>query len=155
VADHLCEVFGEGGRDAVGGHPEVETALVELGGMMDEPRYIRLAERFLELGGRGLLGELEFGEQCFQGDDRVYEASVLRGHSVRALYLTAGAIDAAVESGDDAKLEAIRAQFDRTLARRTYITGGMGSRHMDESFGEDFELPPDVAYCETCAGVAA
>src|SRR5690606_40208264 len=75
--------------------------------------------------------------------------------SVRALYLAAGAIDAAVEAGDDAKVEAIRAQFDRTLARRTYITGGMGSRHMDESFGEDFELPPDVAYCETCAGVAA
>lgn len=74
---------------------------------------------------------------------------------MRALYLAAGAIDAAVEAGDDAKVEAIRAQFDRTLARRTYITGGMGSRHMDESFGEDFELPPDVAYCETCAGVAA
>ena len=72
---------------------------------------------------------------------------------MRALYLAAGAIDAAVEAGDDAKVEAIRAQFDRTLARRTYITGGMGSRHMDESFGEDFELPPDVAYCETCAGV--
>lgn len=155
VVDHLCEVFGEGGRDAVGGHPEVETALVELGRMLDEPRYIRLAERFLELRGRGLLGEIEFGQQYFQDDEPVYEASVLRGHSVRALYLTAGAIDAAVESGDDAKVEAIRAQFDRTLARRTYITGGMGSRHMDESFGEDFELPPDVAYCETCAGVAA
>lgn len=49
----------------------------------------------------------------------------------------------------------LRAQFDRTSARRTYITGGMGSRHMDEAFGEDFELPPDVACCKTCAGVAA
>ncbi len=155
VADHLCEIFGEGGRDAVGGHPEVETALVELGRTLEEPRYLRLAERFLHLRGRGLLGEIEFGQQYFQDDEPVYEASVLRGHSVRALYLAAGAIDAAVEAGDDAKVEAIRAQFDRTLARRTYITGGMGSRHMDESFGEDFELPPDVAYCETCAGVAA
>jgi len=155
VADHLCEIFGEGRRDAVGGHPEVETALVELGRTLDEPRYVRLAERFLHLRGRGLLGEIEFGQQYFQDDEPVYEAGVLRGHSVRALYLAAGAIDAAVEAGDDAKVEAIRAQFDRTLARRTYITGGMGSRHMDESFGEDFELPPDVAYCETCAGVAA
>lgn len=60
-----------------------------------------------------------------------------------------------MEAGDYSKIGAIRAQFDRTLARRTYITGGMGSRRMDESFGEDFELPPDVAYCETCAGVAA
>ncbi|AXK46745.1 glycoside hydrolase family 127 protein [Brachybacterium saurashtrense] len=155
VADHLCEVFGEGGRDAVGGHPEVETALVELGRTLEEPRYTALATRFLELRGRGLLGEIEFGQQYFQDDEPVYEAAVLRGHSVRALYLAAGAIDAAVEAGDAAKVEAIRAQFDRTLARRTYITGGMGSRHMDESFGEDYELPPDVAYCETCAGVAA
>jgi DUF1680 family protein len=155
VADHLCEVFGDGGLDAVCGHPEVETALVELGRTLDEPRYTALASRFLALRGRGLLGEIEFGQQYFQDDAPVYNAAVLRGHSVRALYLAAGAIDAAVEEGDSSKVEAIRAQFDRTLARRTYITGGMGSRHMDESFGEDFELPPDVAYCETCAGVAA
>ena len=31
----------------------------------------------------------------------------------------------------------------------------MGSRHTDESFGEDYELPPDRAYSETCAGVAS
>lgn len=155
VADHLCAVFGEDGLEAVGGHPEIETALVELGRTLDQPRYVRLAELFLARRGRGLLGEVEFGAQYFQDDEPVYEATVLRGHSVRALYLAAGAIDAAVEAGDDAKVEAIRAQFDRTWARRTYVTGGMGSRHQDESFGEDFELPPDVAYCETCAGVAA
>lgn len=155
VADHLCEEFGEGGRDAICGHPEVETALVELGRTLDEPRYVRLAERFLHLRGRGLLGEHPFGQHYFQDEIPVYEAEVLRGHAVRALYLATGALDAAIDAGDTEKIEAIRAQFDRTLARRTYITGGMGSRHMDEAFGEDFELPPDVAYCETCAGVAA
>ncbi len=31
----------------------------------------------------------------------------------------------------------------------------MGSRHTDEAFGEDFVLPADRAYAETCAGVAA
>jgi hypothetical protein len=31
----------------------------------------------------------------------------------------------------------------------------MGSHHQDEAFGDDFELPPDRAYCETCAGVAS
>ena len=46
-------------------------------------------------------------------------------------------------------------QWERTIARRTYLTGGMGSRHSDESFGEDYELPPDRAYSETCAGVAS
>jgi DUF1680 family protein len=46
-------------------------------------------------------------------------------------------------------------QWEHTVARRTYVTGGMGSRHTGESFGEDFELPPDRAYAETCAGVAS
>lgn len=30
----------------------------------------------------------------------------------------------------------------------------MGSPYMDEPFGKDFEIPPDVASCETSAGVA-
>jgi hypothetical protein len=30
----------------------------------------------------------------------------------------------------------------------------MGSRHLDEGFGDDFVLPSDRAYSETCAGVA-
>src|SRR5690625_7864858 len=83
VADHLCEVFGDGGRDAVGGHPEVETALVELGRTLEEPRYTRLAERFLLLRGRGLLGEIEFGQQYVQDDEAGHEAQTLRGHSER------------------------------------------------------------------------
>jgi DUF1680 family protein len=64
-------------------------------------------------------------------------------------------VDVAVETGDDELLATVAAQFDRTLARRTYVTGGMGSRHSDEAFGEDFVLPADRAYSETCAGVAA
>jgi DUF1680 family protein len=31
----------------------------------------------------------------------------------------------------------------------------MGSRHQDEAFGEDFMLPPDRAYSETCAGIGS
>jgi hypothetical protein len=41
------------------------------------------------------------------------------------------------------------------VARRTYLTGGMGSRHADEAFGDDFVLPPDRSYSETCAAVAS
>jgi DUF1680 family protein len=31
----------------------------------------------------------------------------------------------------------------------------MGAHHEGESFGEDFELPPDRAYSETCAGIGS
>ena len=41
------------------------------------------------------------------------------------------------------------------VAAKTYLTGGNGSRHVDEGFGDRFELPPDRAYNETCASIAS
>ena len=41
------------------------------------------------------------------------------------------------------------------IATRTYLTGGLGSRHNDEAFGDPYELPPDRAYAETCAAIAS
>src|SRR5690606_3919315 len=70
-------------------------------------------------------------------------------------YLAAGAVDTAVETEDAELLTAVEKQWERSVARRTYLTGGMGSRHQDEGFGDDWELPADRAYCETCAGIAS
>ena len=41
------------------------------------------------------------------------------------------------------------------VSTKTYLTGGVGSRHKDEAFGDSYELPPDRAYCETCAAIAS
>lgn len=159
AADHICREFGEetdGSRAGIGGHPEIEVALMELSRALDDRRYRAQALVFLERRGRGTLQVPPLlAADYFQDDVPVREAAALRGHAVRALYLTAGAVDAAADSGDEQLLAALRGQWRRTVERRTYITGGMGSRHQDEGFGEDFELPCDRAYCETCAGVAA
>jgi hypothetical protein len=40
-------------------------------------------------------------------------------------------------------------------ATKTYLTGGVGSRHYGEAIGDPYELPPDRAYCETCAAIAS
>ena len=79
---------------------------------------------------------------------------MLRGHAVRAVYLAAGATDVAVETGDAELLAAVERQWTNTVARRTYLTGGLGSHHQNEAFGDDFELPADRAYAETCAASA-
>ncbi|GIM89385.1 hypothetical protein Ato02nite_011780 [Paractinoplanes toevensis] len=151
AADHICATFADEGFC---GHPEVETALVELYRVTGERRYLEQAAAFVNRRGHRTLPEHEFGWEYFQDAVPVRSGTVFGGHVVRALYLAAGAVDVAVETGDDELLEAVARQFDRTLARRTHLTGGMGSRHLDESFGEDFVLPPDRAYSETCAGVA-
>nr|WP_203730975.1 beta-L-arabinofuranosidase domain-containing protein [Streptomyces sp. SID12501] len=155
AADHICATFGRGGIERVCGHPEIETALVELARLTGEERYLDQAALFIDRRGHGTLADGEFGRVYHQDDLPVREATVLRGHAVRALYLASGAVDVAVETGDEELLAAVVRQWEATVARRTYLTGGMGSHHRDEAFGDDFVLPPDRAYSETCAGVAS
>ncbi|GIF39373.1 hypothetical protein BC793_107306 [Actinoplanes xinjiangensis] len=155
AADHVCAEFGPQGRNAICGHAEIEPALVELYRLTGVRRYLDQARLFVERHGHGTLADIEFGRSYFQDDIPVRDADVFRGHAVRATYLAAGAVDVAVETGDSGLLEAVTRQWRNTVARRTYITGGMGSRHQDEAFGDDFVLPPDRAYSETCAGVGS
>ncbi|GAA2228459.1 glycoside hydrolase family 127 protein [Herbiconiux moechotypicola] len=156
AADQICDEFGESGRHGVCGHPEIEVALAEAGRAFGERRYLEQARLFVDRRGRGTLAVRPLlSAEYFQDDEPVRSATVLRGHAVRALYLSAGAVDVAVDTGDDELLAAVTRQWAATVGARTYLTGGMGSRHQDEGFGDDWELPADRAYCETCAGVAS
>jgi DUF1680 family protein len=155
AADHVCDAFGADGRQQICGHPEIELGLTEFGRATGEDSYIEQARLFLDRRGHATLADVPFGRTYFQDDLPIRDADVWRGHAVRALYLAAAAVDVAVERSDDQLLAAIERQWAQSVARRTYLTGGMGSRHQDEGFGDDWELSPDRAYCETCAGVAS
>src|SRR6185312_15673709 len=63
--------------------------------------------------------------------------------------------DLYAETGERALIDVMRAQWDDLASAKTYLTGGVGSRHRDESIGDAYELPPDRAYCETCAAIAS
>ena len=76
------------------------------------------------------------------------------GHAVRAGYLYSGMADVAALTGDRAYVDALDALWSNVVARRMYLTGGIGSRHHGEAFGDDYELPNAEAYAETCAAIA-
>ncbi len=155
AADRICEDFGPGANAGVGGHPEIELGLVELYRATGEHRYLDQAARFIERRGHRTLEPHPIGWEYYQDDMPIREAEVFRGHVVRSQYLAAAAVDVAIETDDRELLDAVIAQWDASVARRTYITGGLGARHLGESFGNDYELPPDRAYTETCGAVAS
>lgn len=157
VADHLVSTFGADSHRGLEGHPVIEMALVELYRETGEQAYLDLARHFvLTRGYRTISGH---GRQPIYFSDRVpaEEATHVEGHAVRALYFASGVADVAVElpAPDAARLEEAQLRkWQDMVARRTYLTGGFGSRWDGESFGDAFELPPDRAYCETCAAIA-
>jgi DUF1680 family protein len=147
--------FGPSGRKGYDGHPEIEMALVQLFRATGDRRHLELAARMIDLRGSGLLGQGQFGSAYWQDLEPVREATSVAGHAVRQLYLDSGAVDVAMETGDRELIEAVHRRWRDMVATRMYLTGGLGSRHMDESFGDPFELPPDRAYAETCAAIAS
>ena len=159
LADHICGTFGpeeEGKKTAVCGHEEIEMALVELFRVTGNRRYLEQAEFFLDARGHGLLGR-PYGEHdpsYSQDHEPFRDQDEVVGHAVRALYLYSGAADVYAETGEGALLEALERLWDNMTARRMYVSGGLGSRHEGEAFGEDFELPNARAYTETCAAIA-
>jgi DUF1680 family protein len=120
-----------------------------------ESSYRDLATRMVDLRGTGVLGEGTLGRQYYQDHAPVREAHEATGHAVRQLYLAAGVMDAYQETGDESLLIASERIWENAFQTKTYVTGGQGSRHRDESFGDPYELPSDRAYAETCAAIAS
>ena len=60
--------------------------------------------------------------------------------------------------GDRAKgpcFDAMDRQWEDMTGSKLYVTGGVGSRFEGEAFGDEYELPTDQCYCETCAAIGS
>lgn len=154
-ADYLYAEFGPGKREEKCGHPEIETALVELYRVTQERSYLELAQCFIDRRGQQRMGRKgPFEPNYYQDHVPVRQADAVTGHAVRQLYLTTGVADVYLERGEQSLRDALERLWQDMVTTKLYITGGVGARHDGEAFGAPYELPSDEAYCETCAGIA-
>ena len=165
-ADYIDSVFGPGKRTGYPGHEEIELALVKLFRTTGERRYLGLSRYFIDE--RGRQPHFFDAEAEARGEDPgrrpatyephqahlpVREQTDAVGHAVRAMYLYSGMADLAAETGDAELLAACERLWESATARKMYMTGGIGSSHQGEAFAEDYALPNESAYAETCAAI--
>lgn len=171
LADHIDSIFGPEDTKKKGypGHEEIELALIKLYRATGEEKYLKLSKYFIdERGKKPLYFELEaqargntnfydiwdkLGPTYFQVHLPVREQTTAEGHAVRMVYLCSGMADVAIETNDETLVQACKRLWNNITSRRMYITGGIGSTSIGESFTFDYDLPNDIAYAETCAAI--
>ena len=157
LANHIDETFRLKDRHWVSGHQEIELALVKLYTATKEDRYLKLADWFLDQRGRGygkgaIWDEWKDPLYC-QDKVPVKEQKEITGHAVRAMYLYTGAADVSANTNDPGYMNAMKTVWEDVVYRNMYVTGGIGSSGSNEGFSQDYDLPNENAYCETCASV--
>jgi len=150
LADHILRVFGPDKREGTPGHPEIEMALVELYRETGKCEYLDLAQFFIDKRGHGLVG----GSLALIDHKPFRELTEIVGHAVRSCYLNGGVADIVLEKGEKALLTVLENLWHNMTERKMYVTGGIGARYEGEVFGDDYELPNERAYAETCAAIA-
>ncbi len=156
-ADHFDSLFGPGKKHWVTGHQELELALVKLYRVTKDQKYLNLAAWLLsERGHRYAKGYTwtDWKDTGYAQDLLpVKEQTQITGHAVRAMYMYTGAADVAALTGDEGYMKAMKTVWEDVVFRNMYITGGIGSAGSNEGFSQDYDLPNEQAYCETCASV--
>jgi DUF1680 family protein len=151
-ADLIHKVFVEEKSAAFDtpGHEEIELALVRMYEYTGKKKYLDLAAHFINARGCSEKNE-NFGYN--QSHLPVREQTEAVGHAVRAVYLYSAMADLAREIGDEGLKTACKTLYEDIVNRKMYITGGIGSCHLGETFSKPYDLPNAEAYTETCAGI--
>ncbi|HVZ55372.1 MAG TPA: beta-L-arabinofuranosidase domain-containing protein [Chitinophagaceae bacterium] len=155
LANHIDSVMRQQNKAWFSGHEEIELALVKLYRVTRDDRYLKLANWYLDQRGKNLYpyGKDWFTPAYWQDVVPVKKQTEITGHAVRAMYLYTGAADVAALTGDAGYMNAMEKVWQDVVYRNMYVTGGIGSSGDNEGFSQDYDLPNEEAYCETCASV--
>jgi hypothetical protein len=125
-------------------HPDYQQRRLPPGNAAKKPKGIQLRWAASVLSGK-----------YFQQHQPADRQRVPEGHAVRFTYLAAASALLDRLNGSKTFLPALETAWERMVTRRMYLTGGLGSLPVLESFGRDYELDPEYAYAETCAAIGS
>ena len=150
--DYIYKVFVEdkSASFCTPGHEEIELALIRLYRFTGNKKHLDLAKYFLNT--RGTVVEDDRPEYN-QSHKPIREQTEAVGHSVRAVYLYTAMAMLALETGDKELFSACQKLWQDIVERKMYVTGGIGSTCIGESFTVPYDLSNDQAYTETCASI--
>lgn len=143
--------------------PSHYMAVVELYRETGDERYLRLAERFVQVR-----DEFDGGDDN-QDRVRVREQQTVAGHAVRANYLYAGLADLVAETGDAELRSVLERLWNDVVDTKLYLTGGCGALYdgaspdgspwqreisrVHQAYGRAYQLPQTTAHNESCANI--
>lgn len=159
-ADYIRKVFTEEKSAAfvTPGHEEIELALVRMYRATGKRKYLELAKFFIDNRGKHESErDTVYGDKSgknAQSHLPVREQTSAEGHCVRACYLYSAMADLAYETNDAELYRICKALFDDITEGKMYITGGIGSTRLGESFTVKYDLKNDKAHAETCAAIS-
>lgn len=146
AAELVRQTHAGGALLRVSGHPEIELALIKLSEVAHNPVWLNLAGSLIE-NARRVTTAWSQSNPPLSNDQA-------QGHAVAMLYLYSAATDWARLKGDAALADLMRRKWTNVISRKLYLTGGLGHNQHGEGFAQDYDLPNDLAYCETCAAIA-
>lgn len=137
-----------------GGHEEIELALLKLYEETNVKKYLDIAMFFLNERGTRKESYYDFATAEYdQSNAPIRDLKEAEGHAVRAVYLYTAMSYAAFITGDKGLLSACETLFDDIINKKMYITGGIGSNRVGETFTVAYDLPNLEAYSESCAAI--
>jgi DUF1680 family protein len=137
------------------GHQELELALTKLYRVTNNPLYLEMAQKFLDIRGKTFVpeGEGVMAPTYAQQHLPVAEQREAVGHAVRAAYQYSAMAEVEALKGTTHYRKALDSIWHNIVDTKMHITGGLGAVKGIEGFGPEYVLPNQEAYNETCAAV--